>query len=495
MSSAKSKQPATGGNDEAQERALIDRSTRMPVLFFFTSSAVWLVIAAALGLVSSIKLNVPDFMDWGAFLTYGRVYPAHMNALIYGWGIQAGIGAGLWIMARLCRVPLRNPVTLVVAGHFWNIGVTAGVLGILCGKSTSILWLEFPAFVWPILLISYAMITLWMIVMFRARRVGDVYISQWYLLAASFLFPWLYGTANLLIHVFPGSGVMAAAISSWFASGMIYLWFVPVGLGTTYYLIPKIVGRPVYSYNLAKAGFWALMIFGGWTGMQRFMGGPLPAWMPAMGSAATILILLPMLAVELNHHMTTKGNLGYIQYSPTLRFTVFGAWGFNLFILLSVALSFFSVGRYLQFTHAVTGLEMSALYGFFTMVMFGAFYFIAPRVTGCEWLTGGMIRFHFWFSAYGIITLVAFMIFGGMAQGTGIDRWDAAFEVSVARGWGYLVARSLGWGFILLSNLMFLFHTLLMSVRLGRRSSTEPTLISKLPDDAGAGISTGAAKA
>jgi cytochrome c oxidase cbb3-type subunit 1 len=234
------------------------------------------------------------------------------------------------------------------------------------------------------------------------------------------------------------------------------------------------------------------MIFGGWTGMQRFLGGPLPAWMTAVGSAATIFILLPVITVGLSYHLTTRGNLGYMKYSPTLRFTVFGAWGLNVFAGFAVLMSLFSVTRFLQFTHAVTGLEMAALYGFFSMVMFGAFYFIAPRVTGCEWLTGGMIRFHFWFSAYGIMTLVFFMFVGGVAQGYGLDRWDADFRVSVERGFGYLVARSLAWGFIVLSNLMFLFHTLLMSVRLGRSATTGPTLIHKLPSGKGMDMTEGA---
>ena len=83
------------------------------MLFFFTSAAAWLLMATVLGLVSSIKLVAPGFLgiDW---LNYGRSQPAFLNALLYGWAFQAVLGVMIWMMARLCRTELKNPITLVV---------------------------------------------------------------------------------------------------------------------------------------------------------------------------------------------------------------------------------------------------------------------------------------------------------------------------------------------------------------------------------------------
>jgi len=497
MSAAKSKSAVTAVTAEAsaeeiRERAEIDRSARLPVLLFFTSAALWLVLSAILGFITSMKLISPEFLDadmpffldrwnidWGAILGYGRAYPALMNSLIYGWGFQAAFGAGIWIMARLCRVPLKNPLTLVVAGHFWNFGVALGVLGILVGKGTSMLWLEFPAFAWPMLFAAYVCITIWIVVMFRGRRSGEAYVSQWYLLAACFLFPWIYLTANLLIHVFPGSAVMATTISAWYSSAVVYLWFAPIGLATSYYLVPKILGRPIYNYNLAAAGFWGLIILGGWAGMQRFMGGPFPAWMATVGSEAAILLLLPALAVGVNQFMSVRGHAHHLRYSPTLRFALFGTAGFVGMVLFGALMAFFGVGRYLQFTLAQEGYDMLVLYGFFSMTMCGAFYFIAPRVTRCEWLSSKMIRFHYWLSAYGVLTLVFGMTVGGIAQGADLAAWDKDFLHSVGKVHRWGIAQCIGWFLILLSNLMFLFHVLLISVRLGRRRGEGPTLLAK----------------
>ena len=93
-----------------------------------------------------------------------------MTALVYGWAIQAGLGVAIWIMARLCSAEVKNPITLIVAGHFWNLGVSIGVLGILLGYGTSMEWLAFPKAVWPILFVAFSMIVIWLVTMFFRRQ-------------------------------------------------------------------------------------------------------------------------------------------------------------------------------------------------------------------------------------------------------------------------------------------------------------------------------------
>lgn len=462
--------------EEARQRAAIDRSLRVPVLFFFTSGLIWLCIALLLGLAASVKLHSPDLFGSYSVLTYGRLQPAHMNAFVYGWAFQAGLGTALWIMARLCRITLSHTASLVVSGHLWNLGVLVGVVAILCGHGTSIPFLDFPVGVWIPLFLSYCVIAAYIVMMFKARRDGHIYITQWYLLAACFWFPWSYLTANVLIHYFPSAAVINTAVASWYGGTLLMLWVVPVGLGVTYYLIPKVVGRPVYSYQLALASFWSLAILGGWVGVQRLMGGPLPAWMPAVSGAATIFLIVPMVFIGFNHHNTMKGHHELVHYSPTLRFVVFGAVAFNVFIVLGAAFSLFRFGKIFQFSHGELGYQMTGLYGFFSMIMFGAIYFILPRLVGCEWRSGKWIRFHFWFSAYGTGAMLVALGMAGMFQGTQALIYDQPHVLSVEVAWGFLVGRSIAWGFIILSNVMFLFHVLLMICRLGRRSG-QPTYI------------------
>jgi cytochrome c oxidase cbb3-type subunit 1 len=123
------------------ERARIDESTRIPVLLFFGSAIFWLLVGTLFALLASFKMNAPHFLDQWGWLTFGRVRPAHLNAVAYGWAAPAGIGVSLWLMARLCRVPLMHSKLLISAAIFWNIGILLGIFGILSGDGRSIEWL------------------------------------------------------------------------------------------------------------------------------------------------------------------------------------------------------------------------------------------------------------------------------------------------------------------------------------------------------------------
>ncbi|MDA9923841.1 cbb3-type cytochrome c oxidase subunit I [Verrucomicrobiales bacterium] len=468
--------------EEIKERATIDRSTRYPVMFFFTSAAAWLLAATILGFLSSVKLRVPGLWDECQFMGYGRLFPAHLNALVYGWAMQAGIGVMLWLMARLTRTPLRQTVAVLVTGHIWNAAVTLAVCTVWFGFGKSIPLLDFPTWVWPILAIAYALTVMWVIPMFRTRREGLPYISEMFVVGAVLWFPWIFVTANILIN--KGTApVMGAGLNAWFISNLSYFWMAPVSLAVAYYIIPKISGRPIFSYPLAHASFWLLAFLAGWTGFSRYMGGPFPAWMSAISGSASIFILLAILATVVNLMISLKGCSKLWRYSPSLRFTVFGMLMLAIYAVLSAASSTYFFGKNLQFSHFMVGLDTLAFYGFFSMTIFGAIYFIVPRITGSEWPSGGRIRNHFWFSAYGIITLVITMLVGGIAQGGDLAVWDRAFSVSFVNSSAYVVGRATAWALIGYSNLLFLCQLYQMFVGKGRKSEG-PTLLHSEPGKA-----------
>ena len=468
--------PAGVTPEDIIQRAAIDKSTRLPVLFFFTSGAAWLFVATLLGLLTSLKFVATGVLKY-EFLNLARLQPAFSNALVYGWAFQAGIGAMIWIMARLCRTELRNPVTLIVAGHFWNLGVTLGVAGILGGQGNlHMKLLEFPAMVWPLLLVAYTLIVVWLVIMFAARRPGHIYVSQWYVLAACFGWPWIYLVANLLLNVFKKAGVAGPLVASWYANGVTFLWMVPVGLACAYFIIPKITARPVHSYNLASLAFWTLIALAPWAGAQDLIGGPVPVWIPAAAGMAQILLLIPMLAVCLNHFQTVRGAHGLVASSPSLRFTFFGAVGYVITCVMAAMLSSMTLSRFTFLSFAQDAVMMTGTYMFFTMAMFGAIYFIVPRVTGCEWVSGARIRLHFWLSAYACIGLCVLLLVAGFSHGAAIDTWDTTFESAVTFSSGYLVGRTFLWLFLVAANVVFLHHLALMVMNRGRKGG-QPTLI------------------
>jgi len=470
----------TTSEQDALLRAGIDRSLRHPVMFFMTSGAAWLAVSIILGIISSAKVHSPGFLSCCSWLTYGRVFPAHINAFIYGWGFQAAFAVIIWLMARLSRKECTASGLILTAGHVWNLGVFLGLVGILSGSGTGLPWMEFPAFAWPVLLACYFAIVIWSFIQFRVRPEGHTYISQWYLLAAIVWFPWIYITANILLHCLPGHPVMAAGINAWYKSALMFLFFTPVALGTAYYLAPKITGVPVYSYSLAKLGFWSLAVIAPWAGMQKLSGAPIPYFLPYVGAAATVMVFVPAISAAVNLIRTMLASPEILASSPSLRFTIAGIGGLALLAVAAVALNLpGSTLPLTQFSLSGYGFEILALYGFFSFVMFGAIYFIVPRVTRREWLSRRLIKMHFLFSVYGIIAVVLFALFGGFEQGTSQENWQQAWQAAATTAKPYAVGTTIAWCFILFSNVFFLLHLALMWLRLGRRSQHPTLLVSE----------------
>ncbi|CAN5144152.1 cbb3-type cytochrome c oxidase subunit I [soil metagenome] len=471
------------GDVEQVERALIDASTRVPVLAFYISAVVWLVLGTFLAGYTSFKMTMPDLFSGIGALSYGRMRPAHMNVMLYGWASMVGIGTSIWLMARLCRTTLRHPLLLVAGAIFWNLGVLLGVGGLLAGHSTGYQWIEFPTYSTLVLFIAYTMVVSWAVLMFRFRRGDHIYITQWYLLAAFLWFPWLFGATQIMLHVVPLQGVMLAAVNWWYANNLLFLWLGSIALGTAYYMIPKVIGRPVYSYHLAAIGFWTYALFSSWTGMQRLIDGPFPAWMITASIAATILTIIPVATVGLNHHMTMQGHFGLIRYSPTLRFTVFGAMAYTVFSLVGVLISLRSMARFSHFTQVSVAYSHLGLYAFFTMIMFGAMYYIVPRLVGREWRSASLIKLHFWASAYGIALMVLLLFVGGVVQGRDMNNTALSFNESTQSILAYLRGRSLAGLLLTVGHFVFAYHFLLMIFGLGRRA-TVPTFLNPQEEEA-----------
>src|SRR5258708_31611539 len=114
--------PSDAGNRAENKATLaeIDRSCCWPVLFLFTNSLLWLMGGTVLALLASWKMHSPGFLaDW-SWLTFGRVRPAHLNAMIYGFSSQAAIGVAILLLCRLGPVPFIQGGIVVSAAVFWK---------------------------------------------------------------------------------------------------------------------------------------------------------------------------------------------------------------------------------------------------------------------------------------------------------------------------------------------------------------------------------------
>ena len=86
-------------------------------------------------------------------------------------------------------------------------------------------------------------------VMARAER--DIYISNWYTIGA-FIFTTILGTtAAIPVYQY---GLGEVAVQGFYMHNAVGMWFTFLALGVTYYALPKLMNRPIYSYALGVLG-------------------------------------------------------------------------------------------------------------------------------------------------------------------------------------------------------------------------------------------------
>ena len=451
---------------ELKARVEADQSTSLVVGICFTLAVIWLVLASVAGLISSIKLHSPDWLVGYDWITFGRIRPIHVNIVAYGWCALSGIGVSIWLLPRLLKTKLVGARWAIPGGGLWTIGVFLGVVAIALGKSDGMEFLEFPWKIDILLIVGGALVgvPLWLTLL--NRKVDHLYVSIWYIAAALLWFPTLFFIANLPnFHI----GVEQATVNWWFGHNVLGLFFSPIGLATIYYFVPKVLGKPIHNYNISLLGFWALAFFYSQVGGHHLIGGPVPSWFITLSVTQSVMMVIPVVALFINQYYTLKGNWRALVHSPTLRFIVFGLIMYILSSIQGSMEALRSVNTITHFTHFTVAHAHLGLYGFFTMVMFGAMYYIMPRIMHWEWPYPSLIALHFWLVFIGFAIYIIWLSIGGWLQGLAMLDVARPFMDSVTLTIPYLQARSLGGGLMTLGQFDFALHFFSMAWKFGPR--------------------------
>ena len=435
--------------------AQIDSSCRLPLISLFGGAAVWLALSSVLGLLASLKFHAPAMFANCACLSYGRLFPASQFLLVYGFCIPAGLGVGLWLLARLGRVELAQPFLVTIGATLWQIGVLVGLIAILAGENTGFEWLEMPRYASVILFFSFLLITLWAFVTHSRRSAGELYPSQWFTLASLFWFPWILTTATLLLQWFPVRGMAQASIAWWFAGNLLNVWLTLAGLAATYYFLPKLAARPLQSRYLALFVILTTMVFGTWTGIPA--SAALPAWMPSLSAGTKLLLLVPALAVAASVVLTCRGSTTPCN-GGSYCFTKFGAWSLVAASVLVALTASPQISRITDFTWFSHGQNAIRIYGFFAMTMFAAIYFILPLLVGEGRICPIGTRLHFWLTMGGTLLLGFPLVIAGVIQGLKLVNPEIAFLDAMKSSLMPFRLSTLGETMIVLGNVVFLFN-------------------------------------
>lgn len=397
-------------NAVSAEVTAIDSGARGPLLYLVGAALVWLVVSGVLALITSIQLHSPGFQADCSWLTHGRAEAMRETAFIYGWAANAGLAIALWVLGRLGGSPLRALNWTVVGTFFWNVAVAAGLVGIATGDMTSFAFFQLPRYVQPLLVVAYGAIAVSGVLAWSGRRADSTYASQWYAVAALFLFPWLSSAAQVVLLWAPVRGTLQALASGWYTQGAWTCWLALLALAGAYYVVPKVSGRVLPSYDFAPLSFWTLIFVGAWTGGRHLVGGPVPAWIATVAVVSCSLLLFHYLVVALNLRVACGAE------GTGIKFIRFGLVAYVLGGTLDAITSFRGVALRTQFTLFSNAQEQMALYGGVSMMMLGTLYYMVPRLTGRPWASALFAVGHRVLLTSGITVLLGSLFVGGWIQ-------------------------------------------------------------------------------
>jgi cytochrome c oxidase cbb3-type subunit 1 len=246
-----------------------------------------------------------------------------------------------------------------------------------------------------------------------ARTLPEVYVSNWYILGGFCYLAILYVTSYLPFYQ---RGIGNTVVQGYYMHNAMGMWFTQLALGVSYYAIPRLLGRPVYSYALGVLGFWTNLLFYPLIGAHHFIFSPVPWWLQSTAILFSVGMMVPVWAGTGNLLLTFKGSSGAVRRSYALPFFVVGLIGYALSSTQGTIEAFRTANIYLHFTNFTVGHSHAAMYGFIVFIAWGAVYGLVPRLTGRE-PSPLAVGVHFWLALVGILTYVIAISVAGILQG------------------------------------------------------------------------------
>jgi len=351
--------------------------------------------------------------------------------------------------------PLRGLGLMMVGTIFWNVGVLAGLVCIVFGEATSIPFLQMPAYIHPLLLVAYAAIATPGILAWTGRHIRETFAAQWYAVAALFLFPWLYSVAQVMLLGAPRQRHGAGR------GRRLVLPRTSSACGSSRSRSPRptiscrrLTGHTINNYHYAPHGS------GRYCSSRRGRAGGTSsaARCPRGFPRSDSLLLARAVPFPGRRPSTSARACTGGRGSNVLGFISLGLLAYLAGGLADAVFSFQGFARVVQFTYFPVAQLKLALLGAFSLPIFGAIYYLVPRITGVAWPSAAMIRLHFRLTVLGLFfTVIGWPAPAGhRAAASTIRRCRSPRSRRGTRPW--LHAAAAGEGLLLLGSLVLGFH-------------------------------------
>lgn len=323
------------------------------------TALAFLLLAGGLTWLASVKLAFPTALADVAFFSYGRLAPMAMAAMVFGFVTFANFAAIYYLLPRLTGAKLAlEPIA--VAGLAASAVVTLiGIFAIGFGQTDGRLFAEMPWVTDLLLGVTYLVPLAVTLRTVADRTESSMYVSLWYILGGVIWLPGLVLAGN----IGGNTGTGAALQGAFYSAGLVGLWSMGIGIGAVYYVIPKATGKPLFSRQLALAGFWSLAFVQLWTGSASMVAGPASDWVESIGIVFTLAMVIPPLAVLVNYVATLDGAWDMVRDRSELQFGIAAAVATLFLALVAGGQSFRSASAVLGLTIFGSGTRYALLHG------------------------------------------------------------------------------------------------------------------------------------
>lgn len=403
---------------EIQKFSYDNRYTRN----FAIATIIWGLVGLLAGLLIAFQIYIPA-MNFGIeFTTFGRTRPVHTNAVIFAFVGNAIFTAIYYSLQRLLKTRIYSDILSKIHFWGWQLIIVSAAITLLAGYTTG---KEYAELEWPI---DIAITLVWVVFgwnMFGTiltRRTSHIYVAIWFYIATWVTVAVLHIFNSLALPVsfmksYPiYAGVQDALVQWWYGHNAVAFFLTTPFLGLMYYFVPKISGRPVYSYKLSIVHFWSLIFLYIWAGPHHLLYSSLPDWLQALGTTFSVMLLAPSWGGMINGLLTLRGAWDKVRRDPILKMFVVGITAYGMATFEGPLLSFKTVNAISHFTDWTIGHVHIGALGWNGLLTFAMLYWLIPRLYNTSLYSVKLANVHFWLSTLAIVFYAVPLYIGGITQ-------------------------------------------------------------------------------
>ena len=388
---------------------------------YFLSSAIWFVLATAVGFIDATHLAAPELLGNIPWLVFGRSRAMHTNLVIFGFVGSALLGAAFYMVPTLGRVPLFSERLGRLSLLVWDLTIVAGTVTLALGYSQG---REYAEWIWPVdmgVLTALALIFYNLIQTARRRTEKVFYVSNWYVFAALLYTFLIYFFGNAMWN--PSTGAISGlpdSILAWFyGHGIVGLFLTPLAVAVAYYGIPIVCRAPLYSHSLSLLGFWTILVIYTHIGTHHLLQTPVPAWLKVVAISGSLTMLIPVSTVLINLWLTMRGRLGYLHSDIGGKFIMAGLVWYLLTCIQGPLQALPSIQQVTHLNNWVIAHAHMGVLGFSGTIGLGGIYLILPMVTGRPIYSRRLADIQYWLVLLGMAGFFLVLTAAGLIQGHG----------------------------------------------------------------------------